>query len=195
MSDITDAVGRMREMNAALSDWDRIRAEGERISREEGYKVLTAEIATLHAEIDRLRLAIRRLAEQDATLSVQGGNVTVTVDATLTDEERKAVDAAATFADHDGSLMKEQIATLRGLLERMSGTGDCPAQDNTATQDNSQFAKREPDSPQAIADARLAALQQLAELEEELGPPRTPTSPSTPAECSVLPQCTEDFAK
>lgn len=41
--------------------------------------------------------------------------------ARLTDPERVAVDAAATFADHDGSLMKEQIATLRGLLERMSG--------------------------------------------------------------------------
>jgi hypothetical protein len=37
---------------------------------------------------------------------------------TLTDAERKAVKAAATFADEDGWLMKEQIATLRGLLER-----------------------------------------------------------------------------
>jgi hypothetical protein len=43
-------------------------------------------------EIDRLREAIRRLADQDATLSVQGGNVTVTMDATLTDEERQAID-------------------------------------------------------------------------------------------------------
>jgi hypothetical protein len=118
MSDITDAVRRMREMNAALSDWDRIRAEGERISREEGYKVLTAEIATLHAEIDRLRLAIRRLAEQDATLSVQGGNVTVTVDATLTDEERKAVERAADLIDNKTC---GDSSTLRGLLERMSG--------------------------------------------------------------------------
>jgi hypothetical protein len=97
----------------------------------------------------------------------------VTVDATLTDEERKAVDAAATFADHDGSLMKEQIATLRGLLERMSGTGDCPAQDNTATQDNSQFAKRESDSPQAIAECDA-----------------TPPAHPTPDECSVPPEWT-----
>lgn len=40
------------------------------------------------AEIERLRFAIRRLAEQDATLSVCEGDVTVTVDATLTDAER-----------------------------------------------------------------------------------------------------------
>jgi hypothetical protein len=31
-------------------------------------------------EIDRLRLAVRRLAEQDATLSVVGGNVIVQMD-------------------------------------------------------------------------------------------------------------------
>ena len=40
------------------------------------------------AEIARLREAIRRLADQDATLSVCDGNVTVTMDVTLTDEER-----------------------------------------------------------------------------------------------------------
>ena len=44
------------------------------------------------AEIKRLREAIRRLAEQDATLSVCDGSVTVTLDATLTDEEREAVE-------------------------------------------------------------------------------------------------------
>ena len=33
-------------------------------------------------EIDQLRLAIRKLAEQDATLSVVGGNVIVEMDAT-----------------------------------------------------------------------------------------------------------------
>jgi hypothetical protein len=41
--------------------------------------------------------------------------------ARLTDAEREAVQAAATFADEDGWLMTEQIATLRGLLARMSG--------------------------------------------------------------------------
>jgi hypothetical protein len=39
----------------------------------------------------------------------------------LTDAEREAVQAAATFADEDGWLMTEQITTLRGLLARMSG--------------------------------------------------------------------------
>ena len=81
------------------------------------------------AEIERLREAIlRHLAEQDATLSVQGGSVTVTMDATLTDAEREAIDTA------EASLMRESTyittpqpvrakfcaaaATLRGLLER-----------------------------------------------------------------------------
>ena len=67
-------------------------------------------------EIDRLRLAIRRLAEQDATLSVQGGNVTVTVDATLTGAEREAVDWAAYAAEK--WYEHTAAATLRGLLER-----------------------------------------------------------------------------
>jgi hypothetical protein len=39
-------------------------------------------VAALVREIAQLREAIRRLAEQDATLSVCGGNVTVTMDAT-----------------------------------------------------------------------------------------------------------------
>ena len=43
------------------------------------------------AEIERLREAIRRLADQDATLSVRDGNVTVEMDATLTDAEREAL--------------------------------------------------------------------------------------------------------
>jgi hypothetical protein len=65
-------------------------------------------------EIERLRKAIRRLADQDATLSVQGGNVTVTLDATLTDEEREAFAVAIV-----GSL-PGRAATLRSLLERLS---------------------------------------------------------------------------
>jgi len=40
-------------------------------------------------EIENLRTAIRRLADQDATLSVCDGAVTVTMDGTLTDEERR----------------------------------------------------------------------------------------------------------
>jgi len=65
-------------------------------------------------EIARLREAIRRLADQDATLSVQGGNVTVTMDATLTDEERTAIEVACQDLRHT-----EEVATLRGLLDRL----------------------------------------------------------------------------
>ena len=38
-----------------MADFDRIREEGERISREEGYKVLLAEIAARDKEIEHLR--------------------------------------------------------------------------------------------------------------------------------------------
>jgi hypothetical protein len=96
----------------------------------------------------------------------------------LTDAEREAIElvaeaysgkAADAYAHNEDDQHYSQIAaTLRGLLERMSGTGDCPAQDNTATQDNSQFAKRESDSPQAIAECDA-----------------TPPADSTADECSV----------
>jgi hypothetical protein len=68
------------------------------------------------SEIARLRKAIRRLAAQDATLSVCGGNVTVTLDATLTDEERAAIRRAKAVARemHDTRLK----AALGNLLER-----------------------------------------------------------------------------
>jgi hypothetical protein len=42
----------------------------------------------------------------------------------------------------------------------------------------------------AASDTRLAALEQLAQLDEELGLPRTPNPPSTPAKCTVPPQWT-----
>lgn len=77
------------------------------------------ELARLRSENQRLREAIRRLADQDATLSVQGGNVIVTMDATLTDAEREAVDRSQKLLDVDGFL--ETAATLRGLLERTKG--------------------------------------------------------------------------
>lgn len=73
----------------------------------------------LQAENQRLREAIRRLAEQDATLSVCDGNVTVTMDATLTDAEREAVERAQKLLDVDG--YTETAAILRGLLERTVG--------------------------------------------------------------------------
>jgi rRNA processing protein Krr1/Pno1 len=67
-------------------------------------------------EIDGLRKAIRRLVDQDATLSVQGGSVIVTMDATLTDEEREAVEASM-HGENDATV----IATLRKLLARLGG--------------------------------------------------------------------------
>ena len=69
----------------------------------------------LLAEVRRLRAAISALADQDATLSVCEGAVTVTMDATLTDEERAAVHWFAHYG-----LPEHHAATLRGLLERLS---------------------------------------------------------------------------
>ena len=71
------------------------------------------------AEIASLREAIRRLAEQDATLSVQGGGVTVTLDATLTDAEREAIEAAEAYMSAAGCHNTNVQKTLRGLLERL----------------------------------------------------------------------------
>jgi hypothetical protein len=112
----------------------------------------------------------------------------------LTDAERQAVELVAeaysdksadAYAHNEDDQHYSQIAaTLRGLLERFSQFAKCES-------DRSKpIAIREPDSPEAIADARLAALQRLAELDEELGLPCTPHPPSTPAECSVSPECT-----
>lgn len=67
-------------------------------------------------EIAQLREAIRRLADQDATLSVQGGSVTVTLDATLTAEEREAIETC--IADDNVMLHYARADTLRNLLER-----------------------------------------------------------------------------
>lgn len=73
----------------------------------------------LAAEVRRLRSAIAALADQDATLSVQGGTVIVTMDATLTVEERAAIaDAADRYAEMTPE-SAETAATLRGLLERL----------------------------------------------------------------------------
>ena len=75
-------------------------------------------------EIARLRLAVCRLAEQDATLSVQGGNVTVTLDATLTDAERQAIARAVDIFEVHPRLADEgKAATLRGLLGRTKDGG------------------------------------------------------------------------
>lgn len=94
----------------------------ERLREASGYALMdAARVTVLEAaeEIERLREAIRRLAEQDATLSVCNGNVTVTMDATLTGAEREAIrDAADRYAALTPE-SAETVATLRGLLERM----------------------------------------------------------------------------
>ena len=65
------------------------------------------------AEVRRLRCAITALADQDATLSVCDGSVTVTMDATLTADERAAV------AYYVGTGGPEGVdAVLVALLER-----------------------------------------------------------------------------
>jgi hypothetical protein len=96
-----------------------LRESVDRVSREEGYKVLMAEVVALLAENDRLGEAIRRLADQDATLSVCNGNVTVTMDATLTRYERHCIERVRDiYADEDDVACNEIAAVLDGLLDR-----------------------------------------------------------------------------
>jgi len=83
------------------------------------------------SEIERLKDAIRRLADQDATLSACDGNVTVQVDGSLTDDERKAIDRVIFLLNHqaddlDKSALydysashRKDIAALRTLSERL----------------------------------------------------------------------------
>ena len=99
-------VGKIEQLQRSITDWQ-LEADVHR-----------KRAAAAVAEIERLREAIRRLADQDATLSVQGGNVIVDMDATLTDAEREAVEFAysrLTADTHYASV----AATLRGLLERL----------------------------------------------------------------------------
>ena len=77
-------------------------------------------LAAAADEIERLRLAIRRLAEQDATMSVCGGAVTVTLDATLTDAEREAIESAVSrYEIGEWCGAQDVAATLDGLLKRL----------------------------------------------------------------------------
>ena len=103
VADDSDLVDRLSDLSGDVGRW--------------GGKTIGEAIA----EIARLRLAIRRLAEQDATLSVVGGNVIVTMDATLTDAEREAVAWAERFAHSQRDSRDNAVdyaATLRGLLDR-----------------------------------------------------------------------------
>jgi hypothetical protein len=78
----------------------------------------------LAEELEKHREAIRRLADQDATLSVCDGRVIVTMDATLTDAEWEAVWLAiGMFAEGPEHIKRheEMADALRGLLERLGG--------------------------------------------------------------------------
>ena len=89
------------------------------------------EVYDLRAENERLKEAIRRLAEQNATLSMQGGNVTVTMEGTLTDEEWDEIEVMvsdyqeiAEFNEerchpHYAEKARRRAAMLIGLLERL----------------------------------------------------------------------------
>lgn len=74
----------------------------------------------LLAENERLREAIRRLADQDATLAVQGGNVIVTMDATLTNEERESVENMIRLIENQHDECGRDAYHLRRLLERLT---------------------------------------------------------------------------
>jgi hypothetical protein len=78
-------------------------------------------------EIERLRTAIRRIAEQDVTLSVCDGAVTVTMDGTLTDAEREAIEQAIGWIEspnvEDEAMPEDYLPitdTLRSLLARLA---------------------------------------------------------------------------
>ena len=114
MTDIVERIRNLRYvhvpvasglMEEAATEIDRMRLE---LSVQKACTVAGRE------EISRLREAIRRLADQDATLSVQDGSVTVTMDDTLTDEEREAIEWAMEEAN------TERYATLRSLLARLA---------------------------------------------------------------------------
>ncbi len=113
-----DICGRLRAEIAWEPDVGDLLAEAaDELERLRGYRdQAEAEASIAGLVIERLREAIRRLADQDATLSVVGGNVTVTMDATLTDAEREAVRFAAVVYQQGGR--DDDAATLRGLLER-----------------------------------------------------------------------------
>ena len=94
-------------------------------------------VVKLTREVEQLRLAIRRLADQDATLSICDGNVTVTMDATpdthttptegsvqprctLTDAEREAIENMIHLIERKHEHYGKEAHTLRNLLERLT---------------------------------------------------------------------------
>lgn len=93
----------MLDPNAAIMSWE----QADQIIQDQ------------RAEIVQLKEAISRLADQDATLSVCNGNVTVTMDGTLTDAERFVLrEVRDIYAHEDDVKCNEIAAVIDGLLER-----------------------------------------------------------------------------
>jgi rubrerythrin len=82
-------------------------------------QVARLRLEAAHGDNAHLREAIRRLADQDATLSVQGGSVTVTMDATLTEKEREAIEQMLDEASGKACAESWVPDTLRNLLKRL----------------------------------------------------------------------------
>ena len=79
------------------------------------------DILCTHAleEIERLRTALARIADQNATFSVIGGNIIVDVERTLTDEEREAITVAISECESmPTAKSREAAGALRALLKR-----------------------------------------------------------------------------
>jgi hypothetical protein len=79
-------------------------------------------VEILKLRVAELEQAIRRLAEQDATLSVCEGNVTVTMDATLTEAERRAVGVAIQCVEAAMAQRHPEEEDARDLLHKTSCT-------------------------------------------------------------------------
>jgi len=70
-------------------------------------------------EIEMLRMALARLADQDATFSVIGGNMIVDVDAKLTGAEREAIEWSAAKSDAESHIA--EAAAERGYIPESGG--------------------------------------------------------------------------
>jgi hypothetical protein len=97
--------------------------------RDDGGRYLSADTDTawagwlaawerLQPENERLKDSVRRLADEDATLSVCNGNVTVTMDSQLTDEQRIAIQYVCSSVLPDGSREGDDaLHTLRTMVK------------------------------------------------------------------------------
>lgn len=113
-------------LEAAAAEIERLRDEkAAEIARLRDEKAAdwraSCEVAVIASnEIGRLQTAIRRLAEQDATLSVCNGNVTVQIDVPLTDEQREAIRWFSEYGDLQAEA--QRAAVLKQLLNNTGET-------------------------------------------------------------------------